>query len=166
MIIKNFDQSVKRNYNLNWSYIPDHIYRVLIIGCSGSGKANMLLNLIIYWNVRDPFERIYQLLTNGRKKITIRHEKNLKVFIDYSQTTDDTYGNLKGYNTAKKRKVLIAFDDLIADMKAKKISPTVSGTFMRDRNATFLLFSYHDYIMPKDKILNTWEYLTKENSNK
>ena len=34
------------NHSPHWSYIPDHPYRILIIGGSGSGKANVLLNLI------------------------------------------------------------------------------------------------------------------------
>ena len=36
----------KMQHNLKWLYIPDHPYRILIIGCSGSGKTNALLNLI------------------------------------------------------------------------------------------------------------------------
>ena len=46
MTIKNYDRSVEINYNPNWSYIPDHPYRILIIGASGSGKTNVLINLI------------------------------------------------------------------------------------------------------------------------
>ena len=46
MMMKNFDESVKINHNLNWPYIPDNPYRVLTIGVSGSGKTNGLLNLI------------------------------------------------------------------------------------------------------------------------
>ena len=45
----NFDDIVNENktvYNKNWPYIPDHPYRILIIGDSGSGKTNVLLNLI------------------------------------------------------------------------------------------------------------------------
>ena len=44
--MKNCDQSVKINHNSNWPYIPNHLYRIIIIGGSGSGKANVLLNLI------------------------------------------------------------------------------------------------------------------------
>ena len=44
--IKSCDQSVEINHNLNCLYIPDHPYRILIIGGSGSGKTNVLLNLI------------------------------------------------------------------------------------------------------------------------
>ena len=45
----NFDNYVNENktkHNKNWSYIPDHPCRILIIGGSGSGKTNLLLNLI------------------------------------------------------------------------------------------------------------------------
>ena len=44
-IIK-FDDLIRRNikkHNPNWSEIPDHPHRVLIIGGSGSGKINPLL---------------------------------------------------------------------------------------------------------------------------
>ena len=44
--MKNYDQSVKINHNPNWLYVPDNPYRILIIGGSGSGKTNVLSNLI------------------------------------------------------------------------------------------------------------------------
>ena len=43
--MKNYDQSVEINHNPKWLYIPDHLYRILIIGSSGSEKTNVLLNL-------------------------------------------------------------------------------------------------------------------------
>ena len=66
----NFDDYTnenKRKHNLHWSYIPDHPYRILIIGGSGSGKTNTLLNLInnqpdidkIYLYAKDLYERKY-----------------------------------------------------------------------------------------------------------
>ena len=45
-MMTNYDQLVETNHNPNWPYIPDHPYRILIIGGSGSGKTNLLLNLI------------------------------------------------------------------------------------------------------------------------
>ena len=44
--MKNYDQLIKINDNPNWPYIPHHPYRILIIGGSGLGKTNVLLNLI------------------------------------------------------------------------------------------------------------------------
>ena len=46
LIMKNYNESVMVNHNPNWSYIPEHPHRILIIGGSRSGKTNVLLNLI------------------------------------------------------------------------------------------------------------------------
>ena len=72
----NFDDYVNENktgHNKNCPYIPDHPYRILIIGGSGSGKTNVLLNLIenqpdidkIYLYAKDPYEAKYQYLINA-----------------------------------------------------------------------------------------------------
>ena len=71
----NFDDYTnvnKTKHNSKWPYIPDHPYRKLIIGGSGSGKTNALLNLInnqpdinkIYPYAKDPYEAKYQYLIN------------------------------------------------------------------------------------------------------
>ena len=66
--MKSYDQSVDINNNPNWLYIPDHPHRIFIIGGSGSGKTNVLLNLTKYQRpdidkdyvyVNDPFESKY-----------------------------------------------------------------------------------------------------------
>ena len=86
-MMKNYDESVEINHNPNWPFIPDHPYRILIIGGSGSEKTNVLLNLTknqwqdidnIYLYVKDPFELKCQLLINGREKVGIKKLKNLK----------------------------------------------------------------------------------------
>ena len=70
-MIKNYAQWVEINHNPNRLYISDHLYRILIIGGSGSGKINVLFNLIKnqrpdidknYFYVKDPFELKYWLL--------------------------------------------------------------------------------------------------------
>ena len=45
-MMKNYDQSVEINHNPDWPYILDYLYRILIIGGSGSDKTNVLLKLI------------------------------------------------------------------------------------------------------------------------
>ena len=45
-MIKNYDQPVEINHNRNWSYIPDHLSRIVIIGGSGLEKTNVLSNLV------------------------------------------------------------------------------------------------------------------------
>ena len=69
----NLDDITKENnkeHNKKWSFIPDHLYRMLIIGSSGSGKTNILLNLIkeqndidkIYLNAKDLSQPKYLFL--------------------------------------------------------------------------------------------------------
>ena len=70
----------KTEHNSKWSYIPYHPYRILIVGGSGSGKTNALMNLIknqlyidkIYLYGKDPYEAKYQYLINKREKRRIR----------------------------------------------------------------------------------------------
>ena len=75
----NFDDVTKENikkHNKNWPQIPDHPYRILIIGGSAPGKTNSSFNLIsqqphidkIYLYTKDPYEAKYQFfkLTNGK----------------------------------------------------------------------------------------------------
>ena len=88
----NFDDYVDENktiHNKNWSYIPDHPYRILIIARSGSGKTNLLLNLIekqpdidkIYLYAKDPYEAKYQYLSNKGEGVCIDHFNDPKAFI-------------------------------------------------------------------------------------
>ena len=89
----NFDEYTnenKRKHNPNWPYIPDHPYRILIIGGSGTGKTNALLNLInnqpdidkIYLYAKDPYEDKYQYLINKMEKVGINHLNDSKAFIE------------------------------------------------------------------------------------
>ena len=61
----NFDnyakEKNKKEHNLKWPYIPDHPYRILITGGSGSGKTNALLSLI---NNQPDIDKILKLNTN------------------------------------------------------------------------------------------------------
>ena len=74
------------------------------------------------------------MLINGREKVGTEILKNPKAFVYYSQTIDDVYENLEDYNPIKKRRVLIVFDDIIADMESnKKLSPIVTEWILRGR---------------------------------
>ena len=66
--------------------------------------------------------------------------KNSKAVIDYLQIIDDVYKNLENYNPAKKRKMLIVFDDMTAHTEAnKKLSPLVTQLFLRRRKLNLSL---------------------------
>ena len=111
----NFDKYVNENktvHNKNWRYIPDHPYRILIIGSSGSGKTNALLNLIenqldidkIHLYAKDPYEGKYQYLINKRESVGINHFNDHKAFIEYSNDMCNVYKNINHYNLNKKIK--------------------------------------------------------------
>ena len=127
----NFDEYVNENktkHNKNWPYSPDHTYRILIIGGSGSGKTNALLNLIenqpdidkVYLYAKDPYESKYQYLINKRESVGINHFNDPKAFIEYSNDMHDVYKNINHYNPNNENKVLIVFDDMTADMIQNK----------------------------------------------
>ena len=69
-MMKNYDESVEINPNPNWPYIPDHSYRILIIGRSGLGKTNVILNLIK--RQRQDIDKIY-LSISIRIKVSITY---------------------------------------------------------------------------------------------
>ena len=108
-----FDEYTNENrisHNPNWPYIPDHPYRILIIGDSGSGKTNTLLNLInnqpgidkIYLYAKDPYEDKYQFLIKQRESIGLKHFNDPKASIVYSNDMQDVYRNIDDYNLIKK----------------------------------------------------------------
>ena len=107
---------------------------MLIIGPSGSGKTNALLNLIqrqdndnlidkIYLYAKDLSEPNNHFLIKKSEDAGIKNLDDPSAFIEYSDTMDNVYNNINDYNTKRKRKISIVFDDMIADiMTTKKIS--------------------------------------------
>ena len=69
---------------------------------------------------KDPYEVKYQLLINKRESTELNHLNDFKIFMEYSNDMDDIYKNIEEYNPNKKHKILIVFDDLIADMSRNK----------------------------------------------
>ena len=64
----------------------------------------------------------------------------IKAFIEYSNDMDDTYINIEEYNPNKKRKILIVFNDMIADMLSiKKRGPIVTELFIKSRKLNILI---------------------------
>ena len=83
---------------------------------------------------KDPYEAKYQYLINKHKNVGLDHFNDSKAFIDYSNDMQDIYKNIEDYNPGKKLKVLIVFDDMIADMiNNKRLNPAVTELFIRGR---------------------------------
>ena len=169
----NFDDYTNENkteHNLKWQYIPDHPYRILIIGGSGSGKTNALLNLIknqpdidkIYLYLKDPYEAKYQYLIRKCEKVGLDHFNDPKAFMEYSNDMLGVYKNIENYNPDKKRKVLIGFDDLTADViNNKKVISIVTESFIRGikLNISILFITESSFRVPKNARLNSKHFL-------
>ena len=69
---------------------------------------------------KNPCEAKYQLLIKKRESISLKHFNDSKVFIGFSNDMDDIYKNIREYNPNKEHKILILFDDMIADMLSNK----------------------------------------------
>ena len=176
----NFDNYTNENKtepNLKWPYIPDHPYRILIVGSSGSGKTNALLNLInnqpdidkIYLYAKDPYEANYQYLLKKREKVGLNHFNDLKAFMEYSNDMQDVYKNIENYNPGKKCKILIVFDDMVADMiNNKNLNPVVTELFVRGRklNISIVLITQSYFKVPKDVKLNSTHFFIMKIPNK
>ena len=166
-----------KEHNEKWPYIPDHPYRILIIGGSGTGKTNTLLDLIneqkdidkIYLHAKDLSESKYEYLIKNRENAGIKHLNDSKAFIECSNTMNDIYENIDNYNLSRKRKILIIFDDMIVDvMTSKKFQSLIKELFIRCRKLNiFLAFITQSYFsVLKDIRLNSTHYLIKKINNK
>ena len=86
-----------KEHNLNGAQIPDHLYGILIIRGSRSGKINSLFNLIshqpdigkIYFYAKGPYKAKYQLLIKKQETTGLKHLNDSKVYIKYSNDMDD-----------------------------------------------------------------------------
>ena len=169
----NLDTIISKNDDKKWSY------RMLIIGSSGSGKTNALLNLIqkdndnfidkIYLYAKDLDEPKYQFSIKKRENAGIKNLNDPSAFIEYSKTMDDVYSNIDDYNPKRKRKILIVFDDMIADIMAnKRFQAIIKELFIRCRKLniplTFITQSY--FSVPKEVRLNSTHYLIMKIHNK
>ena len=176
----NLDSIINENneeHNEKWPYIPDYPYRILIIGGSGSGKTNTLLNLIneqkdidkIYLYAKDLSEPKYEYLIKNRENAGIKHLNDSKAFIECSNTMDDVYENIDDYNPSRKRKVIIIFDDMIGDiMSNKKFQAIIKELFIRCRklNISLVFIPQSYFSFPKDVRLNSTHYLIMKINNR
>ena len=148
-----------------------------MIGGSGSGKTNVLLNLIenqpgvdkMYLYVEEPYEAKYQYLINKREGVGINRFHDPKAFIDYSNDMRNVHKNINYYNPGKENKILIVFDDMIADMiQNKKLNSIVTELFIRGRklNISLVFITQSYFKVLKDIRLNTIKFFITKILNK
>ena len=123
----------------------------------------------IYLYAKDPYEAKYQYLINKREKVGLDHFKDPKAFMEYSNDMQDVYKNIEDYNPRKKRKVIIVFDDMIADMiNNKKLNPVLTELFIRGEKLNIsIVFITHSYLkVAKDVRLNFTHFFIMKIANK
>ena len=149
----------------------------MIIGGSGSGKTNTLLHLVneqkdidkIYLYAKDLSELKYEYLIKDRETARIKHLNGSKAFTECSNTMNDVYANIDNYNTKRKRKILIVFDAMIADiMTNKKFQSIIKELFSRCRklNISLVFITQSYFAVLKDVKLNSTHYLIMKINNK
>ena len=155
----------------------DWPFRMLIIGPSDSGKTNTLLHLInkfhpidkIYLYAKDADEKKYQHLINKREQAGIKNLNDPHAFVEYSNDMNDVLENINDYNKNRDKKVLIIFDDMIADiMRSEKFKAIVKELFIRCRklNISIVFISQSYFRTPKDARLNSTHYIIMKIGNK
>ena len=110
----------------------------------------------IYLYAKDPYEAKYQYLINKREKVGLDHFNDPKAFMNYSNDMQDVYKNIEEYNPDKETKVLIVFDDMIADKIIKKnLNPVVTELFIRGRKLNIsIAFITQSYIKVSKDVLD------------
>ena len=157
--LDNIVSNKNENKDNNWPF------RMLIIGPSESGKTNILLHLInnlhpidkIYLYAKDLSEPKYEYLINKREQAGIKNLNDPHAFIEYSNDMDDVLDDNNNYNKNRDIKVLIVFDDMIADIEYNKnFERIIKELFYRAR---YFIESYF-------RALNSMHYILMKIGNK
>ena len=103
-----------------------------------------------------------QFLIKKREDVGTKHFNDLKAVIEYSNHIVDIYKNIEDYNPNKKRKILIAVDDMITDMLSnKKLNIRV-----RKLNISLAFITQSYFALPNDIRLNSTQYFIMKIPNK
>ena len=171
--VDNIVSNKKKNYSEN----DDWPFRMLIIGPSGSGKTNTLLYLInnfhpidkIYLYAKDTDEKKYQYSINKREQAGTKNLNDPHAFIEYSNDMNDVLEDINNYDKNRDKKVIIIFDDVIADiMRSEKFKVLLKELFIRCRKLNIsIVFTTQSYFRtPKDARLNSTHYILMKIGNK
>ena len=171
----NLDNIVSNNTSS--SKDNDWPFRMLIIGPSGSGKTSTLLHLInnlhpidkIYLYTKDIHEPKYEYLINKREQAGIKNLNNPHAFIEYSDDMNDVLDDINNYNKNRDKKVLIVFDNMIADIEYNKnFKQIIKELFYRTRkiNVSIVFITQSYFKALKDARLNSTHYILIRIGNK
>ena len=112
----------------------------------------------IYLYAKDLSKSKYEFLIKNCGNAGIKHVNDPKAFIECSNTMNDIYENIDNYNPNRRRKILIVFDDMIADiMTNKKFQSIIKELFIRCRklNISLVFITQSYFSVPKGVRLNS-----------
>ena len=169
--LDNIVSNKNENKDNNWPF------RMLIMGPSGSGKTNTLLHLInnlnpidkIYLYAKDLSEPKYEFLINKREQAGIKNLNDPHTFIEYSNDMDDVLDDINNYNKNRDKKILIVFDDMIADIEYNKnFKRIIKELFYRAHkiNVSIVFITQSYFRALKDARLNSTHYILMKIGNK
>ena len=118
---------------------------------------------------KDPYGAKYQFLINKRESAGLKYLNDPKTFIEYSNDMQDIYKNIEEYNPGKELKILIVFDDMIADMiNNKKLNSVVTELFIRGRklNISLAFITQSNFKVAKDVRPNSTNFFIMKIPNK
>ena len=162
--LDNIVSNKNENKDNNWPF------RMLITGPSDSGRTNTLLHLInnlhpidkIYLYAKDLSEPKYEFLINKREQAGIKNLNDPHAFIEYSNDIDDVLDDINNYDKNRDKKVLVVFDNMIADiMSSKKFKAIIKELFIKCRklNISIVFITQSYFRTPKDARLNSTHYV-------
>ena len=111
----------------------------------------------------------YEYLIKKREDAGTKHVNNPNAFVEYSNAMDNVYENINDYNPIRKRKKLIVFDDMTADIITnKKFQAIMKELFITCRKLNILLFFITQSCcsVPKDVRLNSTHYFIMKINNR
>ena len=123
--------------------------------------------IILY--ARNSHEAKYQLLINKREITGLKYLNFSKTFIEFSNDMDNIDQNIEKQNRNKIQKILIVFDDIIADILSnKKLRLIVTELLIRGRklNISLVFITQSYFFVPKNIRLNSTHYFVMKISNK
>ena len=169
--------NIVSNKNMSSSEDKNWPFRMLIIGPSGSGKTNTLLHLInnlhpvdkIYLYAKELHESKYEYLINKREQAGIKNLDDPHAFIEYSDDMNDVLDDINNYNKNRDKKVLIVFDDMIADIEYNKNFKRITKELFYRAckiNASIVFITQSYFRALKDTRLNSTHYILMKIGNK
>ena len=111
----------------------------------------------MYLYAKDLGEPKYEFVIKKREDARTKHLKDPNAFIQRSNTMDDVYENIDEYNPSRKRKILLVFSDMTADIMTNKNSQAIIeelSTRCRKLQSSLVFITQSYFSVPKDVRLN------------